>query len=99
MKKRVVEKLNVLLMLAYQIVEDETCSSCGVPYWYGKSTVNHVAFKIEQSTCHSCAELEREREADSKNKKKEHGVTKFVVPYGEADLELPTREESYRKMR
>lgn len=93
------EYLNTLLMMAYQIIEDETCNSCGVPYWLGKSTINTVAFDLKETNCYSCAELEQDREAESKkNSKKTFGVTKYIVPVAEEGFTLPTREESYRKM-
>jgi len=68
------------LAIAFQILEDETCSECGVPIWLGHSDDEDIVFEIKSRTCYSCAEIETSRERDEKRKKKrdEKGEKHFI---------------------
>lgn len=91
---------NRLLAVALTIMEDETCNSCGTPAWWGRSTNNEIAFKIESSVCYGCAELEKDRDgvsSDGRAKRKPRaGETKYVTPFNIwPNRPLPSRFSSY----
>jgi len=74
------------LAMALQILEDETCSDCGVPIWIGHSDDKNVEFEIKSKTCYSCARIESEKESEEKRSSKRkgsnrgnHGRKRFLV--------------------
>jgi hypothetical protein len=91
---------NRFLAVALTLLEDETCKSCGTPAWWGHSTDNEIAFKVESSVCYGCAELEKDRDSVSGNgqskRKQRPGETRYVTPFniweGKA---LPSRYKGY----
>lgn len=89
-------RTNRLLAQALTIVEEETCSQCKTPLWLAYGTDNRVQFKVEESFCYSCAELEKHR---SKHKKDQQpGQVVYVTPYNVFENEpLPSRRELYER--
>lgn len=90
-----------LLAMAMTILESETCGQCNTPVWLGYSTDNALLFKLESRTCYACAELEKARKEQEKNKnsKPSPGETKYVVPYNVLERPLPSRKEFFDKKR
>lgn len=89
-----------LLASALTVLESETCSSCGTPAWLGHSTNNLIEFKVEEATCHACAELGKAEEERGKQKKKSHGKTFYPIARNVfKDRPLPTRHEEYERRR
>lgn len=89
-----------LLATALQILDAETCKSCGTPAWLGHSTNNHIQFDIEEATCYGCLELGKAQEERNKAKKsnKEHGKTYYPVPKNVfPEKPLPSRREEYER--
>lgn len=39
------------LLEAYQILQDETCPSCGNPLWVCRSSDSSIRFKMQKSVC------------------------------------------------
>lgn len=39
------------LLEAYQILQDETCPSCGNPIWICRSSNHRIRFKMQKSVC------------------------------------------------
>ena len=88
--------INRMLAQALTIVEDETCSQCKTPLWYAYSTDNRVQFKVEEAFCYACAELEKAREKDKKER--QPGQIVYVKPYNVLEDEpLPSRRELYER--
>lgn len=95
-------------MLAYQILQDETCQTCGTPVWIGHNEDNTIVFEVDEANCYSCAELERYREEVRKRSEgresSRYGITEFVVPHRDMGTDpygvpleygpLPSREEA-----
>lgn len=87
------------LAMALQILEEETCPSCGTPIWLGHTTLSHVEFERKTSTCYACAERERERDEQGRDLTKlDPGESVYVVAKASEGMSLPTREEGYSKM-
>lgn len=99
LSKEELRRLDRKLMVAWEVLQDETCQRCGVVSWFGRSDNPEIEFPVKQSTCYSCAELEKAEEARNKDKNsKEYGVTRYPVPQmtkytGQPRSELPNREE------
>jgi len=100
--KRFTKLLDRRLKLAYQILQDETCSRCGVVSWHGRSTNNVVQFKIEQSVCEGCAAVDTDQKERSKDKHKEDtpGATRYAqVEHAFPGERLPGRDDWIQEMR
>lgn len=99
-------------MLAYQILQDESCPTCGTPVWLGHNEDNTLGFDVEDATCYACSELESAREKVREEfKGREHmrfGVTEYVVPRKDMGTDpygkplppgpLPSRTEAFEAM-
>lgn len=84
-------ELNVRLMEAWQILQDETCSSCGQVSWYARNPDRNINLDIHDSTCESCAAIAREEEERNKNKRPTPKGTTLFTRAKAALKELPTR--------
>lgn len=107
--KKVTRDFDRRVMLAYQILQDETCPTCGIPVWIGHNEDNTIVFRVEDSNCFACGSLESEREDIRKRyegrESSRFGVTEFVVaetdggsdPYGVLlpGGPLPSRADAY----
>lgn len=95
------EEKDFLLATALQVLDAETCASCGTPAWLGHSTNNHIQFNIEDATCYGCLELGKAQEERNKSKSKgskEHGKTYYPVAHNVfPDKPLPTRRQEYER--
>lgn len=101
------KSVDFALLVALQILEEETCGQCGQPLWICRSNDRDVYFKVESSICYASRRM-REKEfekMDAKSKKnvtkaekKDWGVSYYPVPAirPNADRErMPTRKEYY----
>ena len=94
---------NRMLSVALTVLDDETCTSCGTPVWYGHSTNNEIQFKVQATVCYGCAEIERTQNArvsstGQAKRKPTPGESLYVTPYHvwhEHGHRLPTRHEEY----
>ncbi len=87
-----------MLIEAFQILQDETCSDCGNPIWVCRNeNAANVGFKIKTSVCYAKAELDKwhEREEKKKSKKKSYGESPYIVAYTYDDGPLPSRASYY----
>ena len=92
-------RFDFLLLEAYQILQDETCSECGNPIWICRNEDAHtVGFKVKVSRCFAKAELDKwyEKQEKSKSKKKTYGESPYVIPYSYDEGPLPTRISFYK---
>lgn len=110
--KETIRSFDSRILVAYQILQDETCSSCGVPAWYGANEDRELAFEVLTSTCYGCAELETAREDNRKKyegrESRMYGVTEYVRPYKDAGTDaygnplphapLDSRADSFKAM-
>ena len=71
---------DVVLMTAYQILEDERCSKCGLFIWQCQSDDMQLDVKVREHYCFVDAELEKARERHSKSKDPKKGVTFYPEP-------------------
>lgn len=58
-------QLDVLVMQAYQIVEDERCGQCGLPRWLCRNEDGRLDLKIRYDDCYATNEI-RKAEKDRK---------------------------------
>lgn len=79
---------DLALMSAWTILKRETCSKCGVPYWWGHNTDRYINFTAEQVTCHACAAVEAH---DKNTKDREPGSTTYPQLSMFFDKPRPTR--------
>lgn len=87
-----------MLSVALTLLEEETCKNCGTPAWIGHSTDNTIVFDVKSSVCYGCAELEKDREEQEKNRAvKTRGEARYVEPYNVWGDPLPGRSESYAR--
>lgn len=87
-----------MLLEAYQILKDETCSDCGNPIWICRNEfADNVGFKIKSIKCFAKAELEKHHEKESKrtNAKKKFGETEYVVAYTYDGSPMPSRMQYF----
>lgn len=95
------DEKNRKLAIALQILEDETCKSCGTPAWVGMSTNNEIVFDLKGAICYGCGEIEKERESSEKGRGgrvRQKGETRYVAPrnvWG-PDHHLPSRSHAYQ---
>jgi DNA repair exonuclease SbcCD ATPase subunit len=96
-KKEQLHRFNQLFMMAEQVLKDETCSTCGTPFWLSHSSDSSIEFHMEEDTCEACAELQRQEEEKAKNKEEAGpGVTRYVTAHSAFEEEggvLPGRRE------
>lgn len=76
------------LAVALQILEDETCSDCGIPVWLGHSDDKDIQFEVKSRVCYSCAEIEKDQEEKPGRKSKRKptkGEKKFLQQTGSSN--------------
>ena len=85
------------LVVAFQILEDETCPDCGTPVWIGHSDDEHVVFDIKSRICYACAEVEQaqadaeKRSSKRKNARPTRGKKRFLQV--EPNEHIPSRQQ------
>jgi hypothetical protein len=82
-------QLNQKLKMAFQMLEDDVCSGCGVPVWLGHSTLGQIEFRVHRTTCYSCQALD-----EAKPPKAEPGSSEWVEVVIE-DGPWPTRKQGF----
>ena len=93
------------ILEAYQILQDETCPSCGNPTWLCRSESNRIGWKVKSTTCYATKELmkaENSRRPDKDREKDRKvisswGTSHYAVPYVPPNLggDLPSRFEYF----
>lgn len=92
---------------AYQILQDETCPTCGNPIWICRSENPNLRFKMESSVCFADREQrlwEERKHRNAKNAGKKDGWEPapgeqwFAVPTMVNGEHLPTRNDYYREL-
>lgn len=89
------------LVEAYQILQDETCPSCGNPIWICRSTNDNVRFKIEKTTCFAEREYKMWEERKRKRKKDwepDPGDQWYPLAVTIDGGLLPSREDYYKEL-
>ncbi len=86
---------DVTLMTAYQILEGEKCSQCGLPSWQCQSEDRELMVRIKEHTCFVKAELDKRHEA--KDHKTPPGVTLYPELYRRDDKPLHKMRSEYYK--
>lgn len=59
--------LDVLVMQAYQIIEDERCGQCGLPRWLCKNADPRLQVRVKIDDCYASQEVKKEEERRSKD--------------------------------
>lgn len=87
-----------MLLEAYQILQDETCSQCGNPIWICRNeNASNVGFKIKKSICFAKAEMDRWTEQQERNDKKlKPGEMAYPLAYTYDGGDFPSRREFYQ---
>lgn len=89
-----------LLLEAYQMLQDETCSQCGNPVWVCRNQeAANVGFKIKKTVCFAKAEMDRWQEQQQKNETKpKHGELPYPMAYTYDGGPMPTRRQYYESL-
>lgn len=88
--------LDVLIMQAYQILEDERCGQCGLPRWICHNEDPKLQVRVLEDYCFVRAEIEQ-RDEDTKEKPK--GTVLYPEMYHRDNLPLHKLRESYYEQR
>lgn len=95
------ERLDFLLLEAYQILQDESCPQCGNPIWICKSTDPDVQFKMASTVCYATRTEEqwiKRKQNANKNWEPKPGETWYPVPYTISGNQLPTRYDYLKSL-
>lgn len=94
-------ELDLALSAGYQYYLDSLCAKCGTPLWYGRSEHSAIEFKVETSTCYSCAELDAHREKQEKPRPGESTYTVMdTIEYSDGTKEeLPSPLEALEQVK
>lgn len=71
---------NRKLMVAHQILKDETCSMCGTVGWHGRSDNRYIEMEVKTTVCHGCAAKDEKEQSKNPDEKLGHGETRYVAP-------------------
>jgi hypothetical protein len=92
-------KWDLLIAEAYQILQTERCSQCGLPVWICHSEDSDIEFDLVEETCFATRERETVHEADSKSAGYEEpkGTVAHPVPFtrSKKPMEYAMRDEYY----
>ena len=94
-------ELDFLLVESMEILEQETCNSCGNPIWVCRNDfASHVGFKVKIATCYAMAELDKWQEAEDKKqtKPKRYGQYPYIVAYTYDGSDMPSRQQFYQDL-
>lgn len=93
-------EFDFMLIEAFQMLEDETCSECGNPIWVCRNdSATNVGFKIKTTVCYAKAELDKWRDKQDKKKAKaKPGELPYIVAYTYDDGPMPTRQDYYESL-
>lgn len=83
------------LLEAYQILQDETCPSCGNPIWICRTENRDVRFKMQSTTCFADREQqkwEKQKRKINKDWEPEPGEQWYPVATTISGGPLPSRE-------
>lgn len=80
------------LLLAWTILNKETCGECGQPLWVCRSNDNNLGFSVKKGLCYSKREMHKWKESQAGKNAKDY-ESPYVVPtrYDES-IPLPTRQ-------
>lgn len=81
------------LLMAWTILQKESCQECGQPIWICRSSNNNLTFSVRKGLCY--AKLAMKKWSDSPaGKKMGDGDVPYVIPkrYDE-DIPLPSRRD------
>jgi hypothetical protein len=94
------DSFDFLLVEAFQMLEDETCSECGNPIWICRNeNADNVGFKIKITKCFAKAELDKWRESQEKKKAKpKPGEMPYIVAYTYDGSHMPSRADYYQSL-
>lgn len=62
--------LDVLVMQAYQIIEDERCGQCGMPRWLCHNADQRLMVRVKTDRCMARVEMDEFEEKRQEGKKK-----------------------------
>jgi hypothetical protein len=93
------DEFDFLLIEAYQILESERCSQCGLPRWICHSEDSDVRIDLRDDTCFVKREIDAEKELHSKdaNYVAPHGTVTVpdVSTWSKKPLDFRVREQYY----
>lgn len=94
------DKMDKKLLLAWTLLEQESCGECGQPLWVCRSDSNNLSFSVRTKTCYAKMAMDTWRDSTAGKKAMERpGVVPFVIPtrYDES-IPLPTRTDWYKQL-
>lgn len=80
------------LLMAWTILQKETCNECGQPIWICRSSNNNVTFAVRKGVCYSKMAMEKWTK-DRKDKPKPGETAYTIVSLIDETKPLPTRAE------
>lgn len=79
------------LVMAWTILQKETCQMCGQPLWICRSSEKNLQFKVRRDLCYASAELEKWKKSKAAKNLKD-GEYPYVVADMIGDENLPSRK-------
>lgn len=105
------EPFDFKLIEAYQIMQDETCPSCGQPVWLCRSDDERIEWKTGSTVCYATKALEESRwNRENSGKKKSQqsprdaknwGLSEYPVAFSPDNRGgvLPNRRDYFERLR
>ena len=91
---------DINLMLAWQVLKDESCPKCGTPVWIGHNNDRLIQFEIRETLCYACEAVDEHEEKERKahDNKLGAGSIYYPVSFMADKSELPTREIGLKRV-
>lgn len=92
---------DINLMMAWQVLKDESCPKCGTPAWLGHNNDRMIQFEIRETLCYACEAVDdhEDRERKAHDNKLGAGSIYYPVPYMADKSPLPSREVGLKRVR
>jgi hypothetical protein len=86
------------LLMAWTILQKETCQECGQPLWICRSNNNNLTFSVRKGLCYAKLAMEKWKDT-SAGKNTKPGEVPYVLPsrYDET-LPLPSRRDYLQQL-
>lgn len=72
-------ELDVLIMQAYQIVQDEQCSQCGLPRWLCHNSDPRLQVRVKEDFCYASSEVKEHEKRKKDDDKASVGYPEFYA--------------------
>lgn len=92
-----IETADIKLMMAMQIIKDESCSGCGTPSWIAYNNDRNIGFETDSVVCFYCQARDQARDKAPKGLDMA-GRSYYAKPYTYDGSDLPSRAEYMERL-